>query len=319
MAQRDYYDVLGVARTASPEEIRAAYRKLARKFHPDVNKAKNASEKFKEATAAYEVLSEAEKRKSYDQFGVAGPGFQGGGRGGPRGGGGRSYTYAPGQGAQGGVPSDFEDMFANSPFAGMSLEELLGTLGGGGGRRAGRRGRAAEPSDLESDLTLDFMQAVKGASATMNMTRPDGAAEQIEVKIPPGIRDGGKMRVRGKGGFGGDLYITIHVSPHPYFRREDSDIYLDVPISVTEAGLGGEVTVPTIDGPAVLKVPPGASGGMKLRLRGKGVPDPRTAARGDQYAVLKVVLPRAISPAGQALLKQFAATDPYNPRDKVSW
>lgn len=329
MAQRDYYDVLGIDKTATQDEIKSAYRRLARKYHPDVNKAKDSVDKFKEATAAYEVISDPEKRKLYDQFGFAGP--QGFGQAGPsagrpggRGPGGRTYTYTGGQGGQG---VNFEDMFANSPFAGMSLEELLSNLGGYGRRAGGRRGRAAQapreeaPAEAQTSISLDFMQAIRGCTTTLQLASPDGSVEQIDVKIPPGVHEGSKIRVRGKHGhaLAGDLYITVHVREHPYFRREGSDILVEAPISITEAGLGGEVTVPTIDGAATVKTPPGASSGTKLRLRGKGVSDPRTGQRGDQYVVLKVVLPKTFSEAGQKLLRELARTDPYDPRKSVKW
>jgi DnaJ-class molecular chaperone len=330
MVEWDYYEILGVSRTATADHIRTAYRKLARKYHPDVNKAANAADKFKEATAAYEVLSDAEKRKMYDQFGRAGsrmgPGaagqgpFGGGGR--PGAGGSRTYTWSPGQGAPpGGM--DFEEMFGSSPFAGMSLEELMAALGGGG-RATGRRrggptpGPAPRGSDLEHPVTLDFLQAVHGTTMTLQMRREDGTAERINVRIPPGVHDGSKIRVRGKGNVGpggtGDLYIVVSVRPSDQFRREGSDITTDLPISITEAAFGGTASVVTIDGPTTVKIPPGASSGTKLRLRGKGVADPRTGQRGDHYALVKIVVHKTISQRGRQLLEEFARTDPYNPR-----
>jgi curved DNA-binding protein len=327
MAQRDYYEVLGVPRTASQEEIKAAYRRLARKYHPDVNKAKDATEKFKEATAAYEVLSDGQKRKLYDQFGHAGP--EGFGRGWPGGAGqgrptgrpgGRTYAYTYGPGQEG---MDFEDIFSSSPFSGMSLEELLASLGGYTRRSGGRRGTvspgaAAQAEAPQAEVTLDFLQAVRGTTTTLELRLPDGRKEQIEVRIPPGVREGSKIRVRGKEGLG-DLYILTHIREHPYFRREANDIYVELPVSVAEAGLGTEATVPTIDGKATLKVPPCTSCGTKLRLRGKGSPDPRSGQRGDQYVVIKIVLPKALSKRGQELLAELAKSDPYEPRTNVGW
>ncbi|KPK83762.1 MAG: hypothetical protein AMJ81_07425 [Phycisphaerae bacterium SM23_33] len=321
MAQRDYYEILGVSRSATPEEIKSAYRRSARKLHPDVNKAKDAAERFKEATAAYEVLSDPQKRRMYDQFGHVGPpgadfARAAGGRGG------RVYTWSSrgGQGPFGGaVPFDFEELFSASPFSGMSLKDLLAALGGRG--RAGRRTRrAAQPAqDMEYPITLDFMQAVRGTTTRLELRRDDGSAEQIDVKIPPGVRQGSKVRVRGKGLAGGDLYIITRVRDHPYFRRDGTDIYLDLPISVGEAASGCEVTVPTVDGPAKLKVPPGTSGGTRLRLRERGVADPKGQARGHQYVVIKIVLPRQISEQGRRLLGEFDKTDPANPRKDVPW
>lgn len=323
MAQRDYYEILGVSRTATPDQIRSAYRKLARKHHPDVNKARDAADKFKEATAAYEVLSDPEKRKAYDQFGHAGPGFGGfGGAGGARRpGGGYTWTSRGGPAAD----FDFEDVFSSSPFSGMSLEELMESLGGGG-RRGGRRGRAEryEPGpDVEHHVTLDFLQAVRGTTTALELAHEDGSAERIEVKIPPGVREGSRIRVRGKGYAGpggrGDLYIIARVREHPYFRREGSDIYIDLPVSVTEAALGAEVTAPTVDGPVELKVPPGSSSGVRLRMRGRGAPDPKTGARGDQYAVVKIVLPKTLSEKGRGLLEEFGRAERYDPRERTPW
>ena len=320
MGQKDYYKILGVSRSASAKEIKAAYRKLARKYHPDVNKAKDAAERFKEATAAYEVISDPRKRKLYDQFGHAGVGA---GAAGPAGGGaGRTYTWTQ----RGGQGFDFEDLFAASPFSGMSLDELLGALGGYTRRSASRRQPRGAPrggGDAEYPITLEFMQAVKGCTTSLRMRRSDGRQERIDVKIPPGVRDGAKVRVRGKGGAGpggaGDLIIVTAVRGHPYFRREGNDIYVDLPVGVAEAALGGQVTVPTIDGPASVKIPPGASSGTRLRLRDKGAPDPKGGKRGDQYAVIKIVLPRQISEDGRRALEEFNRSDPYDPREGVPW
>jgi len=317
MAQRDYYDILGVGRSASAEEIKAAYRKVARKYHPDVNKAADASEKFKEATAAYEVLSDPQKRQAYDRFGHAGP--AGAGAGGPQGG--RAYTWG-GQAPQGGMPFDFEDLFSSSPFSGMSLKELLAALRGRGRRRRRPEPTAAPPPAAEAPATLDFLQAVKGCTVPFQLRLPDGSTRNIDVKIPPGVREGSRVRVRapaGAAGETGDVHIVVHVRGHPYFRRENSDIYLDLPVSVAEAAAGGAVTVPTVDGPANLKLPPGTSGGTRLRMRGKGAADPKTGRRGDQYVVIRIVLPREVSEKGRELLGEFMRTDPYDPREKVPW
>lgn len=320
MAQKDYYKILGVSRSASAKEIKAAYRKLARKYHPDVNKAKDAAEKFKEATAAYEVVSDPRKRKLYDQFGHAGVGA---GAAGPAGAGaGRTYARP----RRGGEGFDFEDLFAASPFSGMSLDELLGALGGYTRRSASRRRAGGAPrggGDAEYPITLEFMQAAKGCTTSLRMRRSDGRQERIDVKIPPGVRDGAKVRVRGKGGAGpagvGDLIIVTTVRGHPYFRREGNDIYVDLPVGVAEAALGGQVTVPTIDGPASVKIPPGASSGTRLRLRDKGAPDPKGGKRGDQYAVIKIVLPKQISDSGRRAMEEFSRSDPYDPREGVPW
>lgn len=319
MAQRDYYEILGVERLASARQIKSAYRRLARKYHPDVNKSSNADGKFKEATAAYEVLSDPKKRKVYDQFGHAGPEQTGFG-GAP----GWTKVYTQNH-PQGGRASGFEDPFSSSQFGGMSLNDLLAALGGRMRRKPKRSSRKAEPADpvAESHITLEFMQAVNGCSQMFQIRKPDGQNERVEVKIPPGVHTGSRIRLRGKGMAGaggrGDLYLIITVRDHRFFRRDGNDIYLDLPVSITEAATGTTVAVPTIDGQANLKIPPGTTGRTRLRLGGKGIADPKTGKRGDQYAVIKIVLPKKISEKGRKLLEDFGKSDPYNPREKLNW
>ncbi len=329
MAKRDFYDVLGVPRSASADQIKSAYRKLARKYHPDVNKAADASTKFKEATEAYEVLSDDEKRKLYDQFGhTPPPGV--GGPGGHRGpGGAQRYTWSGGQGGPGGQTINFEEMFGGGGqgFGGMSFQDLMDALGGqmggqAGGRRGGRRGRAApqaQTQDIEYEVSLDFMQAIGGTVLPLQLQQPDGATETISVKIPPGVGEGSKIRVRGKGGAGGDLYIITHIREHPYFRRESDDIYVEAPIGITECALGARVDVPTLDGMTTVTIPAGTSSGRKLRLRGKGVHRPGKTTPGDQYVTIKIVAPPSVSAKGAELLRQFDETDKYDPRENAPW
>ena len=325
MAKRDYYEVLGVARNATADQIKSAYRKSARKYHPDVNKAADAPAKFREATEAYDALSDDKKRKLYDQFGHAGMGAGGAGPGGGRPGGPQSYTWTGGPGE--GI--NFEEMFGGgggaSNFGGMGLEDILDALRGGGARRGGRRSAAppAPPQDLEYHLTLDFVQAVQGVTTSVRLQLPTGQMETISVKIPPGVQEGSKVRVRGKGvpgmGGAGDLYIIVHVTEHPYFRRENDDIHVDLPVSITEAALGAKVDVPTIDGMTTITVPPGSSTGRQLRLRSKGVAKRSSTDRGDQYVHLKVMVPPSLSPRGQELLKELAQVEKYDPRKDVGW
>jgi len=328
MAKKDYYEVLGVKRGASGDEIKSAYRKLARKYHPDVNKAAGATDKFREATEAYEVLSDAEKRRMYDQYGHAGPGA-GFGAGYP--GAGRGGRGAPG-GA--GVTFDFSEIFGGGGggggrggFGGMSLDDILQALGGGG-----RRGRRREPrapqrgSDSETRLPLEFLQAIRGTSSRIRISRqaPDGTTQQetIEVKIPAGVKDGSKIRVRGKGGLGagdaGDLYIIVEVRPHPYFRREGDDIYVTVPISITEAALGAKVDVPTLDGLSTVTVPPGTASGRKLRLRGKGV-GRGAGQQGDLYVLIQIVPPPSLGEREKELLGQLQEATSFDPRASCPW
>lgn len=314
MPKRDHYDVLGVGRNATPDQIRTAYRKLARKFHPDVNKAPDAATKFKEATEAYEAISDPQKRKMYDQFGHAGPGFGPGGSGG----GGRTRTHPWGQGQGGGI--DFEEFFGGGQgFAGMSLDDLMEALGRG--RRGGRRGRGGpEPmpgQDIEHHVNLDFMQAIQGTTIALRMQGE--AQETIHVRIPPGVHEGSRVRVRGKGVAGGDLYIVIHVGPHPYFRREGDDLYVEVPIGIGEAVLGGKVDVPTLEGLSTVTVPPGSSSGRKLRLREKGVAGAGGKVRGDEYVVLKIVAPAQVPPKAAELLREFDQQVKFDPRADVPW
>lgn len=319
MPPRDYYKVLGVSKTASADEVKTAYRKLARQYHPDVNKAPDAADRFKEATAAYDVLSDPQKRRMYDQFGHAGVGAEGppGPRGGPRVQWQTRGPGAPGFAGPGAPGSDFEDVFSSSPFSGMSLEQLLAALSGGMRPPGGRRSEPAPTVD--HPVTLEFLQAASGCTIALQLTRPDGSTETLRVKVPPGVDEGSRIRLRGQGGGGSDLYIVTHVRPHPHFRRDGNDITIDLPVSVTEAAEGASITVPTVDGPAVLKVPPATSSRSRLRLRGKGATDPKTGKRGDQYAVVRIVLPKKISAEGLKLLRQFAETDPIHPRENTGW
>lgn len=332
--QRDYYDILGVKRTASEGDIKSAYRKLARKYHPDVNKAPDAAEKFREATKAYEVLSDKEKRKTYDQFGAAA--FERGAAGGSGGAGG----FRPGGGGPGGggVRIDFGDIFGGgggggSGFMGMSLDEIMEHLSGqarrGGGQRSARRsqrGPAPTGADLEHELRLDFMQAIYGTEAALQITGGDGAGGQrnqtITVKIPPGVKDAQRIRVRGKGqpgpGGPGDLYIVCRIAKHPYYRREGNDLYVDVPISISEAALGAKIDVPTIDGMTTVTVPPGTPSGRRLRLREKGVKAADGKSRGDQYVAIKIVPPEKLSDEQRQALKAFADKD-VDPRAEAPW
>lgn len=310
MAKRDYYEVLGIKRSASDAQIKTAYRKLARKYHPDVNKASDASGQFREATEAYEVLSDQEKRKMYDRFGHAGPTGRPFGTG-------RSYTSA----GPGGF--DIGDIFGrgSSGFAGMGLDDILNAL------RGGRRGRARSQmrgSDVEYKVTLGFMDVIRGTSAMLRYLQPGkgGATETLDVKIPAGVGAGSKIRVRGKGALGpggaGDLYLIVDVKDHPYFRREGEDIYLDLPISIVEATLGAKVDMPTIDGMMTVSIPAGVSSGTKLRLRGKGVAM-AGKKRGDQYVVIKIVPPQNISQEAKKLIKEFEQISELDVRAKTPW
>ncbi|MFW6062085.1 MAG: DnaJ C-terminal domain-containing protein [Planctomycetota bacterium] len=318
----DFYEILGVSRDASTEEIKRAYRKKAAKYHPDVSKEPDAAQRFQEATEAYEVLSDPEKRKIYDQFGHAGLKGEvaGAGRGPARG--------RPGGGA--GTAVNFEDFFGGGHgFMNMGLDEILDALRGGGPGGAGtaRRQRAPRGQDVEQHITLEFSEAIRGTQKTLRMRTADpqgrSHTETLDVKIPPGVDEGSKIRLRGKGqpgpGGNGDLYIIVHVRAHPYFRREGRDLYIDVPISLSEAALGARVDVPALDGTHTVTIPPGSRGNSKLRLRGQGVPATGKQAAGDMYIVLRVVPPKRLTEKGRELLEQFAEANPYDPREEAPW
>lgn len=330
--QRDFYDVLGVKRDANAAQIKSAYRKLARKYHPDVNKAPDAAEKFREATEAYDVLSDADKRKQYDQFGHAGFGGSGGAR--------QWGGFRPGRGGGGGTQNvhfDFSDIFggrggggASSGFMGMGLDEILEALGGQARRKSAHqhaRQAAVKGEDIEHHIDLDFMQALHGTSTVLKMTGQDASGitseQTITVKIPAGVAEGQKIRLRGKGqegpGGAGDLLLVCHVKDHPYYQRVGNDIYVQLPVGIVEAALGGSVDVPTIDGMTTIKIPAGTASGQRIRLREKGVKPAGDAPRGDQFVVVKIVPPKKISEKGAALLKEFREVEGPNARAEAPW
>lgn len=304
MAEADYYQTLGVSRDASPDDIRKAYKKLARQYHPDANpEDPSAAEKFKEVQDAYSVLNDPEKRTQYDRFGAD---FRHAGGQGPfqstwRGGG-------PGAG-----PIDLGDLFG---AGGIDLGDLFG--GSGRGRR-GPMQRKGEDVHLEIDVP--FQIAAEGGNHSLALNR-GGTAERINVKIPAGVHTGSVIRLAGQGqpGIGGgppgDLKLTIRVAPHPWFLREGSDLLVDVPITPTEAALGAKVEVPTLtEGRLKLTIPPGTSSGTKLRLRGKGVVDSQTKKKGDLYAIVKVVVPHSLSDEAQDLYRRLESAAPQSPRE----
>jgi len=398
-SKKDYYETLGVKKSASAEDIRKAFRKLARKYHPDVNPGdKAAEEKFKALSEANEVLSDPKKRKIYDQVGFysdnidpataaayarAGSGaggFQGGGQGNAR-----------GQGVNvdfGGF--DFSDMFENAGRGGRgaagsgSFRDIFSGIFGGGRGTAAEEG--PEPgTDLEYQVNVPFWTAIRGGVMRINISRQDvcsncrgqGFLEQpgkcpqcngtgqvtqtggrmkfnvqcprchgtgknistcptchgegtvertepLEVRIKPGTRDGQRIRIPGKGNAGthggppGDLFVIIRSGEHPIFRREGDDIYLSVPITVTEAALGAKIEVPTIDGRALLKIPPGTQPGQKLRLREKGVPSAtQDGARGDEIVEITVKIPMPRDERTKELLRELATLNPEDPRAEL--
>ena len=401
--KKDYYGILGIKKTASADDIRKAFRKLARKYHPDVNPGdKSAEEKFKQISEANDVLSDPKKRKIYDQLGfysdnidpaaaeayARGGGFGAGGFGsaGPTGGGSRTYTQE--------VPFDFSGFdfndFAEGAGAagrragGGGFRDIFSSIFGGGGRAEPMQ-RAEPGADLEYQANVGFWQAIKGAELQLSVphletcsnchgqgyieqpgecpqchgkgsiTQKSGSMkfevpcprcggsgknrtvchvchgegrvqrnESIKVRIKPGTRDGQRIRLQGRGNAGtmgapaGDLYIIIRTGDHPVFKREGDDIHLTVPVSLTEAALGSKVEVPTIDGRALLRIPPGTQSGQKLRLREKGVPSAvNEGQRGDEIVEVQTVTPKVSDERSKEILRELAKLNPEDPREQL--
>jgi DnaJ-class molecular chaperone len=294
---RDPYEVLGVARSATAEQIREAHRKLAKKYHPDLNKTAEAGVKFKEVQEAYDLLSDEAKRRQFDRFGHAGPAAGGGA--GPGG----------GFGGWGNVDAS-------------TFEEIFGDFMGGGARRAGGARRGARAGqDLESEITVDFITAARGGTRHVSI-EGEGGASGIDVRIPAGVESGGSLRLRGKGAPGagggppGDLVLHITVAPHPWFRREGADILVEIPISIAECAVGTSVEVPLLEGSATLRVPPGTGSGKRLRLKGQGVAS--KSGTGDLYAVIRVDGPVSLADDEKAALERMKTTWP-DPRANAPW
>ncbi len=305
MKYKDYYAILGVDRGAGAEDIKKAYRKLARKYHPDVSKEPNAEEKFKEMAEAYETLKDPEKRAAYDRLGrhAAGEDFQ----------------PTPDWGAQfAGAQTVFDDIDLADLFAGLA-----------GRHRPGGRGASAFTSgrDYEAAVRLSFDQAFHGTEIELDLSvlEPDAhggvhrVPRRIKVRIPKGVSDGQQLRIPGKGGKGveggrdGDLYLDIGVELHPLYRVNGQDIYLDLPLAPWEAVLGTTVRLPTPAGAVSLKVPPGTRAGQQLRLAGRGLARAGAAA-GHLYAIAQIVVPSLVDERERALFKQLAETSNFNPR-----
>jgi curved DNA-binding protein len=321
VGSRDYYEALGVARDASEEEIRRAYRKLARQYHPDVNKEAGAEDRFKEISEAYEVLRDPEKRAQYDRLGpnwragqdVSGAegfrGRRGGGPGGaPNGFGGGDVRFDFGTGGD----ADFSDFF----------ESLFG--GGQASSRGGRRrhrpgggdGFSVRGGDHEATIELTLEEAARGGKR--RFTLDDG--RDYEVAIPPGVRDGQRIRLAGQGGAGvgggpsGDLFLRVRLRPHPRFRIDGRDLEVDLPVAPWEAALGAKVPVPTLDGDATVKVPGGSSSGRRLRLAGQGMPGPG-GERGDLYAIVKIVVQKKLKRDEKKAYQHLAeVSEGFDPR-----
>ena len=332
MAKRDYYDVLGVSKSASADDIKRAHRKLARKLHPDVNKDAGAPAKFAEVQEAYDVLSDEDKKKKYDQFGHAAA--NGGGSAEDMYEQFRRQTGGGRPGGQGVSPEDFgtggfdfggmgggTGGAAGSEQYGSVFDQLFGgrgPFGRGGGRK--RHPDAERGTDLEHPVTLTFEQAARGTSLPLRLSMGD-QVETIDIKVPAGVKDGSRVRIKGKGnragGEPGDLFIVVTVTPHAYFKRSGLDVNLDLPLSLYEAILGTSVTVPTLDGPVTLKIPPGTGSGAKVRVKGRGVKMKDEV--GDQFCVVKIVLPKNLTAEEQATIQALQQAHPLTPRENIGW
>jgi curved DNA-binding protein len=327
----DYYKTLGVGKKASQDEIQKSYRKLARKYHPDINKDPDTEGKFKEINEAYEVLKDPEKRQKYDQFGSAWKQAQ--------------RTGAP--------PPGFEDIFSQFGFGGpggqgRSVRFDFGDLGGQGGAGAGGGGFSSffdtlfggaqsapagwsaqpQPSqgsrDYETKISLSIEEAGRGGKRQITVTDPaTGKQRTLRVSIPKGIRPGQKIRLAGQGGSGaggarakrGDLYLTVEILPHPDFRLENSNLHTVIPVTPWEAALGGQATIRTLDGDVTVKIPAGSSSGRKVRMRGKGFPG-KSGANGDLLGEIKIMVPTELADRDRELFEKLAEESEFKPRSQ---
>ncbi|HUJ86850.1 MAG TPA: DnaJ C-terminal domain-containing protein [Burkholderiales bacterium] len=289
MKYKDYYKILGVERGASDEEIKKAYRRLARKYHPDVSKETDAKERFQEVSEAYETLKDKEKRAAYDGLG----------------------SFRPGQDFR--PPPDWSERFhagGIDDLGGIDLSDLFASFGGMHAQQGPRRGR-----DYEVGVHIGLHEAARGAEVTLDL----GGGKRVQARIPKGVTDGERLRLRGKGGAGakggpaGDLYLDIALQPHPLFKPNGHDLYLDVPLAPWEAALGAEIRLPTLEGQVTMKVPAGSKAGQRLRLAGKGLPRPNGGA-GDLYAVLSIAAPSVLSAREKELFEQLREASKFNPR-----
>ncbi|MBI3373088.1 MAG: DnaJ domain-containing protein [Betaproteobacteria bacterium] len=304
MKYKDYYATLGLARGATDEEIKKAYRRLARKYHPDLSKEPKAKEQFQEVSEAYETLKDAEKRAAYESLG----------------------SFRPGQDFR--PPPDWQERYSAGgaeDLGGIDLSELFASLGGARGR--GFHDLPIPGEDFEVTVHIGLDEAMRGTEVALELaTRemgPDGrimrTPKSIRVRIPAGVTDAQKLRLRGKGGAGfnggraGDLYLNIALHPHPLFRVSGHDLYLEVPVTPWEAALGAEIEVPTLTGHVTMKIPAGSKAGQRLRLAGKGMTKPHGAA-GDLYAVLSIAVPSVLSESERKLFEELRSASRFNPR-----
>lgn len=333
MAKRDYYEILGVARTASADELKKAFRKLAMQFHPDKNPGnKKAEERFKEINEAYEVLSDQQKRQAYDQFGHMGAqgGFRpgsnpfegfarGGGQGGPGFGGFDNFSAYSGGGAGG--SDNFQDIFGDifsDLFTGRARPG-----GPGAGPRPNQRGRGA---DLRYTLNVSFEEAAAGTEKTISFIRQRGGHEEtakLAITVPAGVKSGQRLKLRNEGdapaagGPTGDLYVIVNIQDHALFKRVENDVHIDLPLSFQEAVLGTSVEIPTLTGKASLKIPPGTPSGQVFRLKGKGFASVKGPDAGDMLVRVVIDVPRELTDEQRDLLKKFSSTQKPSPLIKA--
>ncbi|MSP50032.1 MAG: J domain-containing protein [Alphaproteobacteria bacterium] len=309
---RDPYQTLGVARGASHEDIKSAYRKLAKKFHPDLNPGKPDVERlFKEVSAAYDVIGDTDKRARFDKGEIDASGNE------QRGGGGFWRRARSGASARTNANAD---PFAGSPFGAADdiFDEFIrqATTGAAGSRKRGAGPGPERGADVTYLLKLDFLEAAAGLKK--RVTFPDG--KPLDVTIPPGTEDGAKLRLKGQGRAGGaeagDAYVDIQVAPHAHFERKSNDVHLDLPVTLGEAVTGAAITVPTIDGKVTLRVPENSNAGTTLRLKGKGIVDAKSGVRGDQYVRIRIALPDEPDRELERFLEKWKPKA-YQPRKKA--
>ena len=308
---KDYYKILGVERNAGADDVKQAYRRLARKYHPDVSKESNAKEKFQEVNEAYEVLKDKEKRAAYDQLG----------------------QYRSGESFH--PPPDWEAQYwrgaSNADFTHMDFADLFEQIFGGSAGFTHKGARGFKGQDVEATVEISLEQAFQGTEMTLQIQLPELTSQgyimkspkAVKVRIPKGAIDGQKLRVRGKGGPGineggnGDLYLYIKIKPHNLFKLKRYDLYLDLPVTPWEAALGADVDVPTINSKVKLKIKPGTKSGQRLRIPDKGLSRPE-GGFGDFYAVIRIANPDTLSEKEQALYQQLQSTSSFNPREAIN-
>ena len=326
---KDYYKILGVNKSASQDEIKRVFRKLARQYHPDANpNDPQAESKFKEVGEAYEVLKDPQKRSRYDTLGAnwkqyahAGAGWPGGGR--------RTYTYDFGDRGfsfkdLGDFGSGFSDFFET--FFGRGSDDRFSGFGSDFGPQfdRGSRTNIQKGQDMQSELSITLREAYSGTQRSLKL-QTGGRTRTVNVKIPKGIKDGGKIRVAGEGakspagagGPAGDLYLVINIAPHNFFTRKGDDLYCEVPVTIKEAFYGAKIDIPTFSGKIMVKVPPKTQGGKTLRLKGKGIPKLRSSEFGDLYAKIKLILPEKLNSEQKKHFEEFARSYDENPRENI--